>query len=138
MLRTHTCNELSIDHIGQKVTLTGWISTVRDHGGVLFVDLRDHYGVTQIVFSDDSMIAGMSKETVVLVEGVVTKRAEETVNPKISTGLIEVRAEKIEVLGPCQLGLPFEIDASMQTREDVRLKYRYLDLRNPKLHSNID
>ena len=137
MLRTHNCNELCTEHIGQSVTLTGWISTVRDHGGVLFVDLRDHYGVTQIVFSDDSMIAGMSKETVVLVEGTVTKRDEETVNPKIATGLIEVRASKIEVLGPCQLGLPFEIDASTLTREEVRLKYRYLDLRNPKIHSNI-
>ena len=137
MLRTHTCNELTPDHIGQKVTLTGWIDTVRDHGGVLFVDLRDHYGVTQIVFSDDSMIAGMSKETVVLVEGNVTKRDEETVNHKIATGLIEVRAEKIEVLGPCMQGLPFEIDASTQTREDVRLKYRYLDLRNRKIHDNI-
>ena len=137
MLRTHNCNELGTEHIGQSVTLTGWISTVRDHGGVLFVDLRDHYGVTQIVFSDDSMIAGMSKETVVLVEGTVTKRDEETVNPKIATGLIEVRASKIEVLGPCQLGLPFEIDASTLTREEVRLKYRYLDLRNPKIHSNI-
>ena len=137
MLRTHTCNELRPDHINQRVTLTGWIDTIRDHGGVLFVDLRDHYGVTQIVLSDDSMIAGMSKETVILVEGAVTMRDEETVNPKIETGLIEVRADKIEVLGPCQLGLPFEIDASVQTREDVRLKYRYLDLRNGRIHNNI-
>ena len=137
MLRTHTCNELNVEHIGQKVVLTGWIDTVRDHGGVLFVDLRDHYGVTQIVFSDDSMIAGMSKETVVLVEGSVTKRDDETVNHKINTGLIEVRAEKIEVLGPCQLNLPFEISASTQTREEVRLKYRYLDLRNREIHDNI-
>ena len=116
MLRTHTCNELNEQHIGQNVALTGWIDTVRDHGGVLFVDLRDHYGTTQIVISDDSMIAGMPKETVVLVKGDVTKRDEETVNPKIDTGLIEVRAQSIEVLGPCQLGLPFEIDASTQTR----------------------
>ena len=137
MLRTHTCNELNVQHIGERVTLTGWIATVRDHGGVLFVDLRDHYGVTQIVFSDDSLLAGMSKETVVLVEGVVTKRDEDTVNKKISTGLVEVKADKIEVLGPCQLGLPFEIDASTQTREEVRLKYRYLDLRNQKIHNNI-
>ncbi len=137
MLRTHTCNELRPDHINQRVTLTGWIDTIRDHGGVLFVDLRDHYGVTQIVLSDDSMIAGMSKETVILVEGAVTMRDEETVNPKIETGLIEVRADKIEVLGRCQLGLPFEIDASVQTREDVRLKYRYLDLRNGRIHNNI-
>ena len=137
MLRTHTCNELNESHIGLSVKLTGWISTVRDHGGVLFVDLRDHYGTTQIVVSDDSMIAGMAKETVVLVEGNVTKRDEETINPKITTGMIEVKAEKIEVLGPCNSTVPFEIDASTQTREDVRLKYRYLDLRNPKIHDNI-
>ena len=137
MLRTHTCNELRESNIGEKVTLCGWIGTVRDHGGVLFVDLRDHYGITQIVLSDDAMIAGMPKETVVLVEGTVTKRDEETVNPKLDTGLIEVRADKVEVLGPAKLGLPFEIDTSTQTREDVRLKYRYLDLRNRKIHDNI-
>ncbi len=137
MLRTHTCNELTVEHIGSEVTLTGWVDTVRDHGGVLFVDLRDHFGITQIVFSDDSLLKGIAKETVVLVRGTVTKRDEETVNPKISTGLIEVRATELEVLGPCNLALPFEIDASMQTREDVRLKYRYLDLRNRKLHDNI-
>ncbi|MBO5354482.1 MAG: aspartate--tRNA ligase [Clostridia bacterium] len=137
MLRTHNCNELNKNHIGQTVTLCGWVETVRDHGGVLFVDLRDHYGVTQIVFSDDKMLAGISKETVVLIEGVVTERDAETVNQKIATGLVEVRAGKIKVLGPCQLGLPFEIDASTQTREEVRLKYRYLDLRNRKIHDNI-
>ncbi|MBQ9975295.1 MAG: aspartate--tRNA ligase [Clostridia bacterium] len=137
MLRTHTCNELSLEHIGQRVTIAGWVETIRDHGGVLFVDLRDHYGVTQVVFSDDSMLAGISKETVVLIEGNVTKRDEETVNPKLATGQIEVRCERIEVLGPCQLNLPFEIDASTQTREEVRLKYRYLDLRNRKIHDNI-
>ena len=137
MLRTHNCNELNTEHIGQKVTLTGWLQTVRDHGGVLFVDLRDHYGVTQIVVHDDSMIQGMSKETVISVEGVVAERDAETVNPKLSTGLIEVKAENIEVLGPCNNNLPFEIEASHETREDVRLKHRYLDLRNPKIHNNI-
>ena len=137
MLRTHNCNELNMQSIGQKVTLCGWVETVRDHGGVLFVDLRDHYGVTQIVFSDDKMLSGITKETVVKIEGEVTKRDEETVNPKIATGMIEVRATSIEVLGPCQLGLPFEIDASTQTREEVRLKYRYLDLRNRHIHDNI-
>ncbi len=137
MLRTHTCNELSVEHIGQEVVLTGWMERVRDHGGVLFMDLRDHYGVTQIVISDDKMLAGLAKETVVMVKGSVTKRAEETVNPKLATGMVEVRATSIEVLGPCKLGLPFEIDASMATREDVRLKYRFLDLRNRKIHDNI-
>ena len=137
MLRTHTCIELNLEHIGQNVTLTVWIETVRDHGGVLFVDLRDHYGTTQIVFSDDSVISKISKETVILIEGTVTKRDPETVNPKIATGEIEVKADKVEVLGPCQNNLPFEIETSHQTREDVRLKYRYLDLRNRKIHDNI-
>ena len=137
MLRTHTCNELRENHIGESVTLCGWISTVRDHGGVLFVDLRDHYGITQIVLSDDSMIAGMAKETVVMIKGTVTRRDPETVNDKLDTGLIEVKADSVEVLGPSTLGLPFEIDQSTQTREEVRLKYRYLDLRNRKIHDNI-
>ena len=137
MLRTHTCNQLRAEHIGQTVTICGWVDTVRDHGGVLFVDLRDHYGVTQVVFSDDKMLAGISKETVVSIVGKVTERAEDTVNPKIETGTVEVRAESIEVLGPCRQNLPFEIDTSYQTREDVRLKYRYLDLRNRHIHNNI-
>ena len=137
MLRTHTCNEIREQHIGQSVTLCGWVDTVRDHGGVLFVDLRDHYGVTQIVFSDDNMLSGITKETVVSIVGKVTARDAETVNPKIETGTVEVRAESIEVLGPCQLGLPFEIGLSTQTREEVRLKYRYLDLRNGHIHNNI-
>ena len=137
MLRTHTCNELRTENVGEKVTLTGWVERVRDHGGVLFADLRDHYGVTQIVFSDDKLLDGIAKETVVLIEGEVTRRDSETVNEKLETGLVEVRALRLEVLGPCQLGLPFEIDMSTQTREEVRLKYRFLDLRNRKIHDNI-
>lgn len=137
MLRTHTCNELGIDHIGQSVRLCGWVDTIRDHGGVIFVDLRDHYGVTQVVLSDDAMLADVSKETVIAVSGNVTKRDEETVNPKLATGLIEVRVESLEILGPCRQALPFEIDNSTATREDLRLKYRYLDLRNKKIHDNI-
>ena len=137
MLRTHTCNELNKAHIGSAVTLTGWVDTIRDHGGVLFVDLRDHYGITQVVFSDDKMLSGITKETVVLIKGTVTERDAETVNPKLDTGLVEVRADYIEVLGPCQLALPFEISTSTQTREEVRLKHRFLDLRNKKIHDNI-
>ncbi len=137
MLRTHTCNELRPEHIGEAVTLTGWVSTVRDHGGVLFVDLRDHYGITQVVIHDDKLLSDIPKETVVSVTGKVTKRDEDTVNPKLATGLVEVACETITVLGPCQNALPFEIDASMKTREDVRLRYRYLDLRNPAIHKNI-
>ena len=137
MLRTHTCNEISVDHIGQDATLTGWVDTVRDHGGVIFVDLRDHYGVTQVVLSNDSLLDGVTKETVVKVCGKVTRRDEETVNPKLATGMVELKADSLEILGPCKLGLPFEIENSTQTREDLRLKYRYLDLRNKKIHDNI-
>lgn len=137
MLRTHTCNELREGDIGKSVSLAGWIDTVRDHGGVIFVDLRDHYGITQVVVSDDHLLQGVSKESVILVKGTVTKRDEETVNKKLETGIVEVRTEELEVLGPCEHGVPFEIDNSTATREDVRLKYRYLDLRNPKIHNNI-
>lgn len=137
MLRTHNCNELSVEHIGAAVTLTGWVDTVRDHGGVIFVDLRDHYGVTQVVLSSDSLLDGVTRETVVSVSGTVTKRDEDTINPKIATGLVEVRADSLEILGPCQLSLPFEPAHSTDTREDVRLKYRFLDLRNPSIHNNI-
>ncbi len=137
MLRTHTCNELNVEHIGSTVKLAGWVDTIRDHGGVIFVDLRDHYGVTQVVLSDDGLLNNVTKETVIGISGTVTKRDEETVNPKLKTGLIEVKADSLEILGPCQLGLPFEIENSTQTREDLRLKYRFLDLRNNKIHDNI-
>ena len=137
MLRTHNCNELSLDQIGAKVTLTGWVDTVRDHGGVIFLDLRDHYGVTQVVLSSDSLLDGVTRETVVSVSGTVTKRDEDTVNPKLATGLVEVRVDSLEILGPCRLALPFEPAHSTDTREDVRLKYRFLDLRNPDIHNNI-
>lgn len=117
--------------------LAGWVDTVRDHGGVLFVDLRDHYGVTQIVVHDDAMLADATKESTVAVRGKVVLRDDETVNPKIETGYVEVHADSLEVLGKCTAQLPFEIENSPKTREDVRLKYRYLDLRNPDVHNNI-
>jgi len=135
--RTHTCNDLSEKDIGSVVKLAGWIDTIRDHGGILFIDLRDHYGVTQIVLSDDTLIAGTGKETVISIEGKVIKRAEETVNTKIRTGQIEVEVEKLTVLSKSISNLPFEINNSTETREEVRLKNRFLDLRNPKVHNNI-
>ena len=137
MLRTHTCNEIRKADIGKRVTLAGWVESVRDHGGVIFIDLRDGYGVTQIVIHDDSFIKDLTKESTIAVTGEVIKRDEETINPKIETGYVEVNVDSLEVLGRCVQNLPFEIGASLETREDVRLKYRYLDLRNPKLHDNI-
>ena len=135
--RTRTCGELNEKDIGAAVKLAGWIDTIRDHGGIIFIDLRDHYGVTQIVVSDDSIIAGIGKETVISIGGTVVKRDEETINPKITTGYIEVKVDKLAVLSKSISSLPFEISNSTATREDVRLKYRFLDLRNPKVHNNI-
>ncbi len=137
MIRTHNCGELREEHIGKDVKIAGWVDTIRDHGGVIFIDLRDGYGFTQLVVHDDSMIAGLQKETVIAANGKVRRRDEETVNAKLLTGKVEVVVEEITVLGRCTSRLPFEIASSVSTREDVRLKYRYLDLRNMEMHNNI-
>ncbi len=135
--RTNTCGELTIKDLDKEVTLSGFVQGIRDHGGVMFVDLRDHYGVTQVVVHDDAMLKGVSKETVIKITGKVIKRDEETVNKKLTTGEIEVVAEQLELLSDTAKVLPFEIDESKKVAEDVRLKYRFLDLRNPKVHENI-
>ena len=135
--RTFNCGELTLDDLGQSVTLAGWVDTIRDHGGVAFIDLRDEYGVTQVVVNDDTLIYHLKKESVISVEGVVVKRDEETVNKKIKTGELEVKVDKLTVLGACTENLPFEISDSKETREDVRLTYRFLDLRNKAVHDNI-
>ncbi len=137
MYRTHLCNEIREEHIGKTVSLAGWVDTIRDHGGVIFIDLRDYTGVSQVVIRNESLMAGVNRETVITVTGEVMKRDEETINPKIETGFVEVAVESLTVLGPSEHVLPFEISDSTATREDVRLKYRYLDLRNPALHQNI-
>lgn len=136
MYRTHRCNEIREMHIGIEVELAGWVDVVRDHGGVLFVDLRDETGVTQVVVHDENLLKGISKETVISVHGTVSKRDESTVNPKIDTGLVELIADTLTVLGVCSRDLPFEIGAK-DTNENLRLKHRFLDLRNPALHNNI-
>ncbi|MDR1669500.1 MAG: aspartate--tRNA ligase [Oscillospiraceae bacterium] len=135
--RTHHCGEARQEHVGENVRLAGWVDTVRDHGGVIFLDLRDHYGVTQIVLNDESLTKGLSKETVVSVGGLLRERSPDTVNPKIPTGAVELKAETLTVLGASEHQLPFEIGESAQSREDLRLKYRFLDLRNPLVHQNI-
>ena len=136
MYRTHRCNEIREMHIGMEVELAGWVDVVRDHGGVLFVDLRDETGVTQVVVHDENLLKGISKETVISVHGTVSKRDESTVNTKIDTGLVELIADSLTVLGVCSRDLPFEIGAK-DTNENLRLKHRFLDLRNPALHNNI-
>ena len=135
--RTNTCGELTLKDLDKKVTLSGFVSTIRDHGGVMFVDLRDHYGTTQIVVHDDAMLKGVSKETVIKVTGTVVKRDEETINKKIATGEVEVVIDSLELLSDTAKVLPFEVDESKKVSEDIRLKYRFLDLRNPKVHKNI-
>ncbi len=135
--RTHNCGELTKAQVGEKVRIAGWVDTIRDHGGVIFVDLRDHYGVTQVVVNDENMIKGIGKEYTVSFEGELGLRDAETVNPKIATGEVELRAESATVLGEVTKQLPFEISESKKTKEDTRLKYRFLDLRNPAVHNNI-
>ena len=135
--RTHNCNELTFDDLNKTVSLAGWVDTIRDHGGVAFIDLRDQYGVTQIVINNDELLEGVKKESVISVTGKVVKRDEDTVNKKIATGELEVRVNEVEILGPCSETLPFDVETSTDTREDVRLTYRFLDLRNKKVHDNI-
>lgn len=135
--RTHTCNELTIEDLGKKVTLSGFVSVIRDHGGVQFIDLRDSEGVTQVVVHDEELLKGISKESVITITGEVIKRDEETVNEKIKTGLIEVVCESLEVLSKPKKLIPFEIENSKSTKEDVRLKYRYIDMRNKDVLKNI-
>ena len=137
IFRTHNCGELRESDIGKNVRLSGFVDTIRDHGGVQFVDLRDNYGRTQVVVHDESLLKGISKETVIKVEGEVIRRDEETINEKLPTGLVEVVCEKLELLSSRAEQIPFEIDLSKETNEEVRLKYRYLDLRNPEVNKNI-
>jgi len=135
--RSNTCAELRKAQIGETVSLAGWVDTVRDHGGVIFVDLRDHYGVTQAVFHDESLLRGIARESVISVRGTVRERDADTVNPKLVTGEVELVVESLDLLSPALRQLPFEIGDSQSTREEVRLKYRFLDLRNPALQQNI-
>ena len=135
--RDKTLNDIGESNVGETLRLAGWVENIRDHGGVSFVDLRDMYGVMQVVMRDTKLLDGISKEDCISVAGVVEHRDEETYNPKIPTGTIELEAHKVEVLGRVYRQLPFEIMTSKETREDVRLKYRYLDLRNAKVRDNM-
>ena len=138
--RTHTCNELRMEHVGQQVKLVGWMENVREVGSELaFVILRDFYGTTQIVVEDAEtlkLVKSINKESTLSVEGTVRER--DSKNPKLPTGDIEVVHSKIEVLGRCRYNeLPFPINRSREADEAARLKYRYLDLRNPEVKNNI-
>ena len=135
--RTHSCGELRESDIGKDVRVAGWVENIRDHGGVMFLDIRDQYGVVQVVVHDDNLLNGVNKECTVTVSGKVVKRDEDTINPKIATGTVEVHTDNLKVLGKSKANLPFEVATSKEVKEEVRLKYRYLDLRNKKNHDNI-
>ncbi|MDD2392184.1 MAG: aspartate--tRNA ligase [Bacilli bacterium] len=135
--RDHTCGELTVKDIDKRVRVAGWVENIRDHGGILFLDIRDHYGVIQIVSNDNDMFKDVTRESTVTLEGMVIKRDEEMINPRIVTGDIEILVDKFEVISKANNELPFEIMTSKDVSEEVRLKYRYLDLRNEKLHNNI-
>lgn len=135
--RERTLNQISEADVDSRIRVAGWVENIRDHGGVSFVDLRDMYGVLQVVMRDTSLLDGISKEDCVSIEGVIEHRGEETYNPKIPTGTIELEAHSVDILGKVYRQLPFEIITSREVREDVRLKYRYLDLRNKKVKDNM-
>ena len=141
--RTHNCGELRIENKGQKVKIAGWVQRIRNLGGMKFIDIRDQYGITQIIIAENEemqkQVSDLVTESVISVEGTVQERTSK--NSKIPTGDIELQAEKIELLGKCKNVLPFEVNSEKvdisSVREDLRLEYRYLDLRNEKLHNNI-
>ena len=135
--RTHTCGEIGEQHIKEKVRVSGWLENVRDHGGVKFLDLRDQYGIVQVVLEDESLLDGIPKESAIRVTGTVIDRDEDTINESLTTGTVEIEAETITVLGKVTESLPFEITSSKEIKEDLRLKYRFLDLRNKEVQNNI-
>ncbi len=137
LYRSKTMNQISENDIGKVVRIAGWVENIRDHGGVSFVDLRDMYGVMQVVFRNTDLLKGIKKEECLSVQGCIEHRDEETYNPKIPTGTIELEALEVSILGKVYRDLPFEVATSKEIREDVRLKYRYLDLRNRKVKDNI-
>ncbi|SET30096.1 aspartate--tRNA ligase [[Clostridium] polysaccharolyticum] len=135
--RNCTMDKIGEENVGTTLKIAGWVENIRDHGGVSFIDLRDMYGVMQVVMRDTALLDGINKEDCISVEGLVQHRDEETFNPKIPTGTIELEAHAVEILGKVYAQLPFEVQTSKEIREDVRLKYRYLDLRNKKVKDNM-
>ncbi|HRR95236.1 MAG TPA: aspartate--tRNA ligase, partial [Candidatus Ratteibacteria bacterium] len=143
MLRTYTCGQLNIKNLGEEVILCGWVNSFRDHGGITFIDLRDRYGITQILCSPEVLnkdiwekIKEIREEWVIKVEGDVVKRPEETINPKIPTGEIEIKLKNLTILNKCK-ALPFEVSEYIEIGDNIRLKYRYIDLRRQKIKENL-
>ncbi len=130
MYRTLTCGEVDEKSVGKTVELAGWVNTMRDHGGIVFIDLRDKYGLVQLTTHDDSLLTSLSRESVISIKGKVVMRDEYNFNPNMKSGKVEVEIEKMEVLSKARNILPFEVEDSMKVSEELRLKHRYLDLRN--------
>ncbi len=135
--RDHATIEVVESEIGKKVVVAGWVHSIRDHGGITFIDLRDHYGLVQLVVNDPKLIEGVCKETTISVSGLVRGRTEENYNLKLVSGKVEIVVDSLRILGGCEKVLPFEIADSENVKEDLRLKYRFLDLRNPENHRKI-
>ena len=135
--RTIMISDITNDMVGKTIVVSGWVQNIRDHGGVLFLDLRDTSGVLQTVSNDDSMFKGLAKESVIRLEGTLRKRSEDTINEKLKSGEVELLVIKLDMLGESLHELPFEIRESKSVSEDIRLKYRYLDMRNDKVKDNI-
>ena len=139
--RTHNCGELRISDVGKEVKVAGFVETIRDLGGLVFLDIRDMYGITQVVTSGETEMVDFAShipiESTVTISGTVRKRDEETYNPKIPTGEVEVVIKDIKILGKRTKNLPFEVNVNQDVREDLRLQYRFLDLRGKKLQDNL-
>jgi len=136
--RDHNTAMISEADIGKQVRVSGWVENIRDHGGIEFIDLRDHYGMLQVTFqNNEKLLEGINKECAISIAGTIIKRDESTYNPKIATGTVELAAESVDILGKVTTQLPFEISTSHENNEDIRLRYRFLDMRNRKVHENI-
>lgn len=137
MYRTMMLGDVDETLIGKEIELAGWVKTVRDHGGIVFIDLRDKSGVVQLKTTDDSLLTSLSRESVISVKGTVVLRSEDTINPNIKSGKVELEIKELKVLSVSKNMLPFEVEDSMKTSEEIRLKYRYLDLRNDKMQDML-
>ena len=137
MYRTCMLGEVDESFLGKKIELAGWVDTVRDHGGIVFIDIRDKSGVVQLTTHDDSLLTSLTRESVISVKGKVVLREDSTINPKLKSGKVEVEIEKMEILSKAKNILPFDVEDSEKVAEELRLKYRYLDLRNSKMQDMI-
>ena len=135
--RSVYCGNVDKSYVGKEIRLAGWVNSIRNLGGLLFITLRDETGIVQLISEEVEKYININRESTITITGIVQNRTEDMINPNMKTGEIEVSIKSLEVLGECQTVLPFEISRSKESTEDTRLKYRYLDLRNEEVHNNI-